>query len=403
MEGLVKMVKIALLGLGTVGQGCYEILQHKKEKIEEIIGEEIQIVKILKRNLKSPVPLEEGILTTDFNEVMQASPQIIVEMTGDVACAKEYITCALQNKIHVVTANKAVVSQYFQEFVNLSNENGVEFVFESAVAGVIPIIGEVRHQSIINDISKIYGILNGTSNYILYNMSQEEKDFMTVLKEAQDAGYAEADPTDDVKGYDAMRKLSILSSIAFHSWIKNEDIALYGFDTITPFDIEKIQHYHGTVKHLAYAEMLEDGYQAVIEPVILPEKHYMARIESAFNAIEIFGSYFNDLRFMGAGAGKLPTGNAVVSDILNILLKNHQPMIFYKKLQNKNDQLRSYYYLRVPREFPVPRQYIRIQSFEKEYQVIMTKEILRRELFQCVKGLEESKYFFARIEADVKE
>lgn len=392
------MIKIALLGFGTVGQGCYEILEQEKSRWTQLLGQEVKIVKILKRSKQSPLPLEEGILTMDFSDVMDAQPQIVVEMTGDLDASYIYIKESLCRGIHVVTANKAVVSQHLAEFIALAQTHQVQFVFESSVAGVIPIIDQVRHQSIFNHFSKIYGILNGTGNYILYNMAQEEKDFSEVLKEAQLEGYAEADPADDVKGYDAMRKLSILASIAFHSPIANEDIALYGFDTIKMYDVEKIQHHQGVIKHLAYAEQTDDGYQAVIEPVILPKKHYMARIEDALNAVELFGNYFGNLRFMGAGAGKYPTGNAVVSDILNILLKNQQPIFFDQKLENRNEQLSAHYYLRVPREFPVAREYIRVQYFEKEYQVIMTKNILRRDLLKCVESLDESKYFFARFE-----
>ncbi|MDO5715662.1 MAG: homoserine dehydrogenase [Tissierellia bacterium] len=392
------MIKIALLGFGTVGKGTFEIINQQQEAFQKVTGKTLKVVKILDRRSTTDIPLEDGILTDQFEEVLKSKPDIIAEMTGDIEGAHRFIIQALESKIHVVTANKAVVAKYLEEFLDIADRHKVKFYFEPAVAGVVPIVREIKMQSVINRIEKIYGILNGTGNYILYHMMNKELEFNQVLKEAQDLGFAEADPTDDIKGYDAMRKLRILSTIAFHTKITNEDIIVEGFDRIAPVDIEYIRTIKGRVKHLALLQRINSGYQAIIEPAILSQNSYLGTVEDALNAIEIFGNHFGDLRFMGAGAGKIPTGNAVVEDILDISLGNQHPLYFDDSLRNLNDQLEGQYYFRIDKNLAFPKEWISKKTMTKQYQQIETTKIPRKQLLTFIETHKIVDYFYARLE-----
>lgn len=390
------MIKIALLGFGTVGKGTYEILEKNKDKIRNIIDDEIIVEKILKRNLNFETNIEKNKFTNNFNDILEDKEiSLVAEMTGDIISSYKYIKESLKAKKHVVTANKAVVSEHFEEFLNLAEENNVNFLYESSVAGSIPIIEPLKKQVIINDITKVRGILNGTSNYILHKMTEENLDYKEVLKDAQEKGYAESDPTDDVEGIDALRKLRILSTIAFESSIENRDIESYGLSTISKLDIEYLKTKNKKVKLIAESSILDNKYMAIVEPVILENSDNLANIIDAVNSVEITGKNYSTLVFIGEGAGSLATGNAVVTDIIDALTNKNYKIAIDKKLLNNNKDFTSNYYIRVNKDILLENIVDSEEIFENK-KIIKTKLINRTELKEELKNINKEDYFFAR-------
>lgn len=390
------MIKLALLGFGTVGKGTFSILENKKEEIKNILGEEVVVSKILKRNLDFKTDISKELFTDNIEDIINDKDiKLVCEMTGDKISSYNYIKLALVNKKHVVTANKAVVSEYFEEFLNLARENNVKFLYESSVAGSIPIIEPLKKQSVINDIVKVRGILNGTSNYILHKMTSEGLDYKEVLKDAQDKGYAEADPTDDVEGLDALRKLRILSTIAFKSSIYNNDIEHFGLSSISKNDIDYLKEKEYKVKLVAESYKENDKYMSIVEPVILGEEDKLYNILNAENSVEIVGENYSSLIFTGEGAGMYPTGNAVVTDIIDALIGEVYPVVINRELLNNNDDYKAVYYLRVEKDINLDNISDEIEIYNDK-KIIKTKKIKRKDLISSLEKLEDKNYFFAR-------
>ncbi|NMB09703.1 MAG: homoserine dehydrogenase, partial [Tissierellia bacterium] len=350
------MKNIAILGLGTVGQGVYEILKENKDKIKNLIGEDFAITTVMVNNLQKERNLDSTTTLTDnFQDILDDNNiDIVVELTGALEEGYYYIKSSLENGKDVVTANKSVISKYFVELHKIAKENNRSLLYETSVGGGIPIIKPLKEECLINDIDSIEGILNGTCNYILSRMFKENEDYDLILKDAQKLGYAEADPTADVEGLDTMRKLRILATIGFNSNIKEEDILCYGISSIKKEDINYIKNkMKSTVKLLATANLKDDGYTAVVQPTIVAEDDYFAFVDSAFNSISFNGNNIGPLKFFGYGAGKLPTGDAVCRDIIDILL-NHPTVeqdIDFKKYKNLNSMSKSNYYLRIDNKY----------------------------------------------------
>lgn len=390
------MIKLALLGFGTVGKGTFSILENKKEEIKNILGEEVVVSKILKRNLDFKTDISKELFTDNIEDIINDKDiKLVCEMTGDKISSYNYIKLSLVNKKHVVTANKAVVSEYFEEFLNLARENNVKFLYESSVAGSIPIIEPLKKQSVINDIVKVRGILNGTSNYILHKMTSEGLDYKEVLKDAQDKGYAEADPTDDVEGLDALRKLRILSTIAFKSSIYNNDIEHFGLSSISKNDIDYLKENEYKVKLVAESYKENDRYMSIVEPVILGEEDKLYNILNAENSVEIVGENYSSLTFTGEGAGMYPTGNAVVTDIIDALIGEVYPVVINRELLNNNDDYKAVYYLRVEKDINLDNISDEIEIYNDK-KIIKTKKIKRKDLISSLEKLEDKNYFFAR-------
>lgn len=390
------MIKLALLGFGTVGKGTFSILENKKEEIKNILGEEVVVSKILKRNLDFKTDISKELFTDNIEDIINDKDiKLVCEMTGDKISSYNYIKLALVNKKHVVTANKAVVSEHFEEFLNLARENNVKFLYESSVAGSIPIIEPLKKQSVINDIVKVRGILNGTSNYILHKMTSEGLDYKEVLKDAQDKGYAEADPTDDVEGLDALRKLRILSTIAFKSSIYNNDIEHFGLSSISKNDIDYLKEKEYKVKLVAESYKENDKYMSIVEPVILGEEDKLYNILNAENSVEIVGENYSSLTFTGEGAGMYPTGNAVVTDIIDALIGEVYPVVINRELLNNNDDYKAVYYLRVEKDINLDNISDEIEIYNDK-KIIKTKKIKRKDLISSLEKLEDKNYFFAR-------
>jgi homoserine dehydrogenase len=317
-----RKISVGLIGLGTVGTGALRILQENAELIRNRVGVPVEITKIAVRDTKRDrgIAVAPGILTTNPSHIIDdPSIDIVAELIGGYEPAKELILAAIANGKHVVTANKALLAAHGAEIDQAARRAGVSIGFEASVGGGIPVIKALREALAANRILSIYGIINGTSNYILTKMTEEERSFADVLAEAQRAGYAEADPTFDVGGIDTAHKLAILVTLAFGAHVNLKDIYTEGITSISPLDIDfgKVLGYK--VKLLAIAKMHEGGRaEARVHPTMVPDEYPIAKVGGVYNAIQIVGNACEDIMLYGRGAGSMPTGSAVVADIMDI-------------------------------------------------------------------------------------
>ena len=316
------MIKVGLMGFGTVGTGVYKIINSKLEELRNILKEDIEIKKILVRDLnkKRKVTVNKNLLTINARDILD-DPEIsiVVEVMGGMSPTYEYICSAIKNGKHVVTANKEVVSKHLGDFLNLAKDNNKKFLFEASVGGGIPIIKSLNQVASINDITQIKGILNGTSNFILTKMMDNCASFNDSLALATELGYAEANPKDDIEGDDAARKLSILSSLAFKTKVSTESILYRGITSIDKVDVLNFKSMNTSVKLIATAIRKDQRISASVEPVLIGENSQFANVKDSFNMISITGSTVQELQFYGQGAGEKPTANAVVCDIIDIV------------------------------------------------------------------------------------
>ncbi len=312
--------KIVIFNLGIVVILFYEILQRQKDTMVEKVGCDIEIAKILVRNKqKYNMTYPETLLTDRWEDILEdESIDIVVEVMGSMDIAKKYISEALQKGKHVVTANKDLIAVHGHELLQIAKQNHCDLLFEAAVAGGIPIIRPLKQCLLGNNISEVMGIINGTTNFILTKMAEEGMDFADALKLAQDLGYAEADPTADVEGHDAGRKLAIMASIAFHSPVTFADVYTEGITKIKAKDIRYAHELGYEIKLLGIAKQSEDGIEVKVHPTMIPQKHPLAAVKDSFNAVFVHGDAVDDAMFYGRGAGSLPTGSAVVGDILDV-------------------------------------------------------------------------------------
>ncbi|MGL5941927.1 MAG: homoserine dehydrogenase [Waterburya sp.] len=314
--------KIGLLGYGTVGTGTAEIILDPVGR--NSLLQTIEIAKVGVRSLDKPrsPELPPGVLTTDL-EAIVTDPEIaiVVELLGGLEPSRSLILKAIEHGKHIVTANKAVIARHGEEIYTAANQAGVYVLLEAAVGGGIPVIKPLKQSLGVNRIQTVIGIVNGTTNYILTQMTQEGADFDEVLAEAQKLGYAEADPTADVDGYDAADKIAILAAIAFGGRIKREDIACEGIRQITATDISYADNLGFVIKLLAIAKANpdNDSLQVRVHPTLVPKDHPLASVNDVYNAILVEGEPLGQVMFFGPGAGKGATASAVVSDIINIV------------------------------------------------------------------------------------
>ncbi len=318
MEQAVR--KIALLGMGTVGGGVYEIIEKQKEEMPFKIGAALEVVKVLVRNkakYADRIPAEK--LTDVWEDVIgDDSIDIVVEVMGGIEPARTYIKAALEKGKHVVTANKDLMAMHGHELLELAREHHCDLLFEAAVAGGIPIIRPLKQCLAGNNITEIMGIINGTTNFILTKMKEDGMDFGEALQLATDLGYAEADPTADIEGYDAGRKLAIMASIAFHTSVTFDDVFTEGITKITAKDMRYAKEMGCSIKLLGIAKNTETGIEVKVHPTMIPENHPLAAVNDSFNAVFVHGDAVDDAMFYGRGAGALPTGSAVVGDIMDV-------------------------------------------------------------------------------------
>lgn len=323
-------IKVGLIGFGTVGSGVVRILQKNSRLIEKRMGAKLVVKRIADIDLKTDrgVKVKPGVLTRRAEDVIK-DPEIdiVMELMGGVEPAKTFILEAIRNKKHIVTANKALLALHGDEIFREAHRFGVDVNFEASVGGGIPLIRSIKEGLVANRIQSIFGILNGTSNYILSKMTDEGGDFKEVLREAQEKGYAEADPTYDIEGIDAAHKLAILIRLAFGTPLKFKEIFIGGISEITPLDIQFSREFGYRIKLLAIAKMEKGRIEAHVHPTMIPEAHLLSTVEGVFNAIYIKGDAVGPALFYGQGAGQMPTGSAVVSDLVelgrNVLIQAH--------------------------------------------------------------------------------
>ena len=355
-------IKIGIAGLGTVGSGVINLLEKNKVEILKRSGFEISIVcvsasnKDKKRNCNI-----EGLsfYTNPLEMIRNESFDILIELIGGESLAKELVIEALKKKIHVVTANKALIALHGNEISEISNKEGCDVAYEASVAGAVPIIKVIRESLNANEIEWIAGIINGTTNYILTEMLKSKKDFNDVLKEAQELGYAEADPAFDVGGIDAAHKLTILSSICFGIPLNFESIYIEGIESIELDDLNYAMELGYAIKHLAIGRKNNDGIELRVHSCLIPKTRLIANVDGVKNAVVVSSDAAGPTLYYGAGAGSLATASSVVSDIIDISRKilsksnNSVPLLSYQRneLQNKKildiNEIESRYYLRI--------------------------------------------------------
>ena len=319
----MKKINVGIIGFGTVGAGTFEALSTNRHIIEDRVGAEVIVRKIADLDIDTDrgIPVKPGreCMTTDAMEVINDPEiQIIAELMGGLGKAKEFILKAMEKGKHVVTANKALLAEHGEEIYKAADQNGVGLCFEASVGGGIPIIGALKNGLSANRITTCMGILNGTSNYILTKMTRKNLPYEEVVEEAVALGFAEDPPTLDVDGTDAAHKLAILISIIFGQAVAFKDIPREGILSITPDDIRFARELGYSIKLLAIATDLGDKVEARVHPAMIPKHHILANVNGAYNAIYIEGDFVGPNLYYGLGAGRKPTGSAVVSDIISL-------------------------------------------------------------------------------------
>ncbi|PIQ23624.1 homoserine dehydrogenase [bacterium (Candidatus Blackallbacteria) CG17_big_fil_post_rev_8_21_14_2_50_48_46] len=358
----MQTVKIGMLGCGTVGSGVVKLLQEKSQEYARRCGAKLELSKILVRDLnRVREGVDPALLTEDPAEILEDEEiQIIVEVMGGVDPTREYLLQAIGSGKHIVTANKALIAQHGDALFDAASENEVSLYIEAAVAGGLPIIQTIKRSLVANKLLSMYGIINGTTNYILSAMTEEGREFQEVLSEAQAKGYAEADPTDDVEGFDAVYKLAILSSLVFEQRMPLKQIHRVGITRIASRDIEYAKQFGYVIKLLAIAKQEDGHFQARVNPTMIPADHPLASVNGVFNAILLKGDAAGDIMFYGQGAGSLPTASAVVSDILNIVTDLDNPPNMLMACQHGGEHVEL-----SQLETVVNRYYVRILTADK--------------------------------------
>ena len=318
----MKPVNVGLLGLGTVGTGVVRIVEGHQEDLSSKVGSSIRIRKVLvKDSLKQRnLPIDQELMTEDAWEVINDPDiDIIIEVMGGIEPTKEYILAALERGKHIITANKDLMALHGQEIMAKAHDNNCDVLYEASVAGGIPIIRTLTEGFSSDRITKIMGIVNGTTNYILTKMSKEGASYDEVLKEAQGLGYAEADPTSDVEGLDAARKMTILATLGFHTNISLDDVEVRGISKVSPEDILYAKRLGYEMKLLGIAERTDEQISVVVQPTMVSTSHPLASVNGVFNAVYVYGEAVGETMFYGPGAGEMPTATSVVADLVAVI------------------------------------------------------------------------------------
>ena len=316
-----RVVKAGLLGLGTVGSGVYKLVEHQKDEMAMKAGAGLKIQKILVHNMnKKREGVDQSLLTDKWEDIMNDDEiEIVIEVMGGIEPARTMILEALHAGKNVVTANKDLVATHGHELLEAAEESGVDFLFEAAVAGAIPIIRPLKQCLAANEIQEVIGIVNGTTNFILTKMIEEGMDFDDALALATELGYAEADPTADVEGYDAGRKMAIMASIAFNSRVTFPQVYTEGITKISADDIRYAKEFGYVIKLLGLARNTPEGIEVKVHPMLIDENHPLAGVKDAFNAVFVHADAMDDAMFMGRGAGQMPTASAVMGDVVDVM------------------------------------------------------------------------------------
>lgn len=315
-----KKIQIGLLGLGTVGTGVYKVIGRRGEEMEPQVGARLEIKRILVHNMKKERHgIDQRLLTDQWEDIVKDKDiDIIIEVMGGMEPAKSMILEALVAGKHVVSANKDLIAEHGEELLEAAQKSGTDFLFEAAVAGGIPIIRPLKQCLAGNEIDEVIGIVNGTTNFILTKMFEEGMDFQEALDMATELGYAEADPTADVEGLDAGRKVAIMASAAFRSRVVFSDVYTEGITKITAKDVAYAKEFDSLIKLLGVARNTAQGIEVGVYPMIIDRNHPLAAVRDSFNAVFVHGDAVGDTMFYGRGAGEMPTASAVVGDVIDI-------------------------------------------------------------------------------------
>ena len=338
----MKAISIGLLGLGTVGSGVVKIIENHQDKLMHQVGCPVKVKKILVKSLdkERPIEVDPSVLTTDANDVIfDPEIDVVIEVMGGVEQTRKYILQALENKKHVVTANKDLMAVYGSELLKVASENGCDLFFEASVAGGIPILRSIVDGLASDRITKMMGIVNGTTNFILTKMSKNGSAYEEVLKEAQELGFAEADPTSDVEGLDAARKMTILATLGFSMKIDLDDVSVQGITTITEEDLQYGKQLGYTMKLIGIAQEDEGKVEVSVQPTFLSDSHPLASVQNEYNAVYVYGEAVGETMFYGPGAGSLPTATSIVSDLVVVMKNmrlgvNGKSVVKHRNIQN---------------------------------------------------------------------
>lgn len=352
-----NVINIGLLGLGTVGSGMVKILQMNKEQVTYRAGAEIRVKKILVRDKQKAreADVSPEVMTTDPADILNDEEiDVVIELMGGITESRRYIEEALRKKKFVITANKDLMASAGGEILSLAKEQGRNVYYEASVGGGIPLISPLKHSLGANKIQRIMGIINGTTNYILTKMSMEDMNFEDALAEAQEKGFAEQDPGNDLEGKDAAYKLCILAALAFNVKVLPEELHIEGINGVSARDISYARELGFTLKLVAIGEELEKGVALRVHPVLIPSTHPMAAVLYENNAMYVTGNAVGEVMFYGLGAGAMPTGSAVVSDLIEAARYiNHQVdgdtlETFYNNINIVSmEELHSAFYIRL--------------------------------------------------------
>ncbi len=351
-----ETVNIGLIGFGTIGSGVVATLNQNIQLLESKVNKKVNLKRIVDLDITTDrgVEVKPGVLSTNVDDILEDDEiDIVIELVGGYQPALNFILRAMENGKHVVTANKALLAKHWQEITDSAQENGVRIAFEASVGGGIPLLAPLNDGLTANNIETIYGIINGTANYILTKMAAECLDFNTVLKEAQDMGYAEADPTFDIEGHDTAQKLIILSILGFGVYVKQERFHVEGITRITPDDIRFAkEELESVIKLLAIAQITDGELEIRVHPTLVPETHLLAAVNDVFNAVYLVGDVVGPVLMYGAGAGMMPTASAVVADCIDIIQDMERPVAYGPK-ETRVEKIKdisvveSKYYLRI--------------------------------------------------------
>jgi homoserine dehydrogenase len=352
---MAQAIAVGLLGLGVVGTAVARTLADKSDSIAHRVGRPIELRRVLVRDIGRARPLADLPLTTDPDEVLEdPRVQIVVEVLGGEEPAHSYLRHAIKAGKHVVTANKEVMAKHGPELVAAAAEAGVDVAYEASVGGGIPVIGPFKLDLLANDISQVTAIINGTTNYIITRMSQAGLDFATALQEAQQAGYAEPDPRNDVEGTDAAYKLAILATLAFHARVHPDDVHSEGITSLSPSDFRYARELGYAIKLLAIGKQTASGLELRVHPTLLPTSSLLASVDGVFNAVQVDGDLVGRILFYGRGAGAGPTSSAVVADVIDLAQRlpgdpggRARAVAFQERPIRPLQDVRSRYYLRL--------------------------------------------------------
>lgn len=393
-------MKIAIMGFGTVGTGVEEILYKKRDVLRKH-KLDIEIDRVLIKNIgKKRNPFEKVLtFTDDFEEILASDVDTVIDVTTSLEETYQRMVALMKANKNVLTANKAVVSKYFEELNDLARENEVYFSYEAAVGGAIPLIHPLMEEAIFNNMDKVFGILNGTSNYILSKMEMDGASYEDVLKKAQDLGFAELDPTADVGGFDSMRKIRILSSMIYNAKINEEEIPTFGIQNIKKADFDFAKNMGYSIRMLAKSELKDGKINISVIPSFVNDE-FFAKTFNETNAVKVWGENFVSYELKGPGAGRLETAEAVVRDLLRILSRREIPAFYDGENHYEVENiLENKFYIRCEKVSPALKDLIKFEKVCDKDHFILTKKVSLSSLKP--KLLDLGDFFLAEIEEDL--